>query len=229
MRRAARQSGVDYVQAEVVGFQTDGARVTCVRLANGERLHCDVCVLATGAWAGRLMARLGIDLPVVPKKRTVFSFKTPLRLSNFPMLFDTSGLWIRPEGEGFIGGIQPGAANDADADDDFEPQYDLLEGTYWPLLATRIPAMEELRLQRAWAGHYEVNTLDHNGVVGPHDELGNLIFATGFSGHGVMHAPAVGRGVAELIVHGGYRSIDLSPLGWARIRNSTPMRENIVY
>ena len=59
--------------------------------------------------------------------------------------------------------------------------------------------MAELRLQRAWAGHYEVNTLDHNGVVGAHDELGNLIFATGFSGHGVMHAPAVGRAVAELI------------------------------
>lgn len=109
------------------------------------------------------------------------------------------------------------------------PQHELLEETYWPLLATRIPTMEQMRLQRAWAGHYEVNTLDHNGVVGPHDELRNLIFATGFSGHGVMHAPAVGRGVAELIVHGGYSSIDLAPLGWARIRTSTPVVETIVY
>jgi glycine/D-amino acid oxidase-like deaminating enzyme len=89
--------------------------------------------------------------------------------------------------------------------------------------------MEQLRLHRAWAGHYEVNTLDHNGVVGAHDELINLIFATGFSGHGVMHAPAVGRGVAELITSGGYRSIDMGPLGWARIRTSTPMVETIVY
>lgn len=104
-----------------------------------------------------------------------------------------------------------------------------MESLFWPLLAKRIPAMEELRLQRAWAGHYEVNTLDHNGVVGPHDALGNLIFATGFSGHGVMHAPAVGRGVAELITTGAFRSIDMSPLGWARIRSATPLFESIVY
>ena len=123
----------------MVGFESDDARVTGVRLANGERVDCDVCVLAAGAWAGRLVAALGIDLPVVPKKRTVFSFKTPFRLSNFPMLFDTSGVWIRPEGEGYIGGIQPSAANDADAEGDSEPQYDLLEETYWPLLATRSP------------------------------------------------------------------------------------------
>jgi len=229
VRRAARRWGVCYVQAAVTGFDTSDAKVTGVRLSDGQRIGCDVCVLAAGAWSGRLVAPLGIALPVVPKKRTVFSFKTPYRRPNFPMLFDTSGLWVRPEGEGYIGGIQPDAAHDADADGDFEPQHDLLEETYWPLLATRIPAMEQLRLQRAWAGHYEVNTLDHNGVVGPHDELPNLIFATGFSGHGVMHAPAVGRGVAELIVHGGYRSIDLGPLGWARIRTGTPMPETIVY
>lgn len=229
VRRAARQSGVTYIPAEVVGFETNGQRVSSVRLAGGERIGCDFCVLAAGAWSGRLVCRLGIALPVVPKKRTVFAFRAPFRLAGFPMLFDTSGLWIRPEGEGFIGGIQPEEARDPDADDDFEPQHELLEDRYWPKLATRIPAMEQLRLQRAWAGHYEVNTLDHNGVVGPHDELGNLIFATGFSGHGVMHAPAVGRGVAELIMHGGYRSIDLGPLGWARIRSSTPMPETIVY
>jgi glycine/D-amino acid oxidase-like deaminating enzyme len=229
VRRAARQSGVDYVQATAAAIETDDASVSGVRLSDGQRIDCDFCVVAAGAWSGRLLAKLGIDLPVVPKKRTVFSFRTPFRLDNFPMLFDTSGLWIRPEGAGYIGGIQPTPENDADADGDFEPHHELLEETYWPLLATRIPAMEQLRLQRAWAGHYEVNTLDHNGVVGPHDAFSNLFFATGFSGHGVMHAPAVGRAVAELIVHGGYRTIDLSPLGWARIRTSTPMVETIVY
>lgn len=229
VRRAARREGASYVQAAVDGFDTGDAGVTGVRLADGQRLACDVCVLAAGAWSGRLVQPLGIALPVVPKKRTVFSFKTPFSLLDFPMLFDTSGLWIRPEGDGYIGGIQPAAEHDADADGDFEPHHELLEDTYWPLLATRIPAMEQLRLQRAWAGHYEVNMLDHNGVVGPHNVLPNLIFATGFSGHGVMHAPAVGRGVAELIVHGGYRSIDLGPLGWARIRTATPMPETIVY
>ena len=229
VRSAARQLGVDYLQGQVDGFETDDARVTGVVLSDGRRLGCDFCVLAAGPLSGRLVAPLGIGLPVVPKKRTVFCFKTPYRLDNFPMLFDTSGLWVRPEGDGYIGGIQPPPENDPDADDDFEPQHELLEETYWPLLAARIPEMEQLRLQRAWAGHYEVNTLDHNGVVGAHDELHNLIFATGFSGHGVMHAPAVGRAIAELIVFGGYRSIDMSPLGWGRIRASTPMKEAIVY
>jgi glycine/D-amino acid oxidase-like deaminating enzyme len=104
-----------------------------------------------------------------------------------------------------------------------------MEELFWPRLGERIPAMQELRLQRAWAGHYEVNTLDHNGVVGFHDELHNLVFATGFSGHGVMHAPAVGRGVAELIATGRFLTIDLSALGWERIRSSTPLFESIVY
>jgi FAD-dependent oxidoreductase domain-containing protein 1 len=229
VRRAARQSSVDYVEASADRFQVNDARITGVVLSDGQALACDHCVLAAGAWSGRLAATLGIDLPVVPKKRTVFSFRTPFRLDNFPMLFDSSGIWVRPEGDGYIGGIQPDAAHDADAHGDFEPHHDLLEGSFWPLLATRIPAMQELRLHRAWAGHYEVNTLDHNGVVGPHDELENLIFATGFSGHGVMHAPAVGRGIAELITTGGYRSIDLSPLGWARVRSGTPLFETIVY
>jgi glycine/D-amino acid oxidase-like deaminating enzyme len=229
VRRAGRHLGVEQVQATVSAFETDDAQVTGVVLSDGQRLECDFCVLAAGAQSGRLMAPLGIDLPVVPRKRTVFCFRTPFRLDNFPMLFDTSGLWVRPEGDGYIGGIQPRPEHDADADGDFEPQHELLDETYWPLLAARIPAMEQLRLQRAWAGHYEVNTLDHNGVVGAHDNLRNLIFATGFSGHGVMHAPAVGRAVAELIVWGGYRSIDMGSLGWGRVRTSTPLFETIVY
>ena len=229
VRRAARQGGVEYVEAAVASFETRGARVSSVILADGKQLPCDFCVLAAGAWSGRLAAGLGIALPVVPKKRTVFCFKTPFKLANFPMLFDASGIWVRPEGDSYIGGIQPPPEQDFDADGDFEPDHGLLEESFWPLLATRIPAMEELRVQRAWAGHYEVNTLDHNGVVGAHDELTNLIFATGFSGHGVMHAPAVGRGVAELITAGGYRAIDMRPLGWERIRTATPLFETIVY
>jgi glycine/D-amino acid oxidase-like deaminating enzyme len=229
VRSAARALAVTYREATVERFETRGARVTGVCLADGATLPCDACVVAAGALSGRLVAPLGIDLPVVPRKRTVFSFKAPFELRDFPMLFDPSGIWIRPEGDGFIGGMQPPADRDADADDDFEPDHRLMEEAYWPILAHRIPAMEALRLRRAWAGHYEVNTLDHNGVVGAHDELTNLVFATGFSGHGVMHAPAVGRAVAELIMTGGFRSIDLTALGWSRIRASEPLVESIVY
>ncbi len=229
VRGAARDLGVRYASAEVAGFDMGGDRIRAVRLAGGDSLACDWCVMAAGAASGALMGLLGQPLPVSPRKRSVFSFRAPLRAANFPMLFDTSGIWIRAEGDGFIGGIQPPADRDPDATGDFEPHHDLMQDVFWPALATRIPAMQELRLDRSWAGHYEVNALDHNGVVGRHDEISNLVLSTGFSGHGVMHSPAAGRGVAETILHGRFVSLDLTPLGYHRIRSGTPMPESIVY
>ena len=88
-----------------------------------------------------------------------------------------------------------------------------------------MPAFAEIKLTGAWAGHYDFNRFDQNGLVGPHPALDNLICATGFSGHGLQQAPAVGRGVAELIAHGGYRSLDLSPLSVARVAEGRPLRE----
>ena len=228
-RSNARAQGVEYIEAEVTAILSAGDRITGVRLTSGDALSCDLCVMAAGAASGRLMATLGVNLPVTPRKRTVFSFRAPVDGATFPMLFDRSGIWIRPEGKGFIGGIQPPANRDPDATGDYEPDHDMLQDPFWPLLAYRIPAMEQLRLDRAWAGHYEVNALDHNGVVGPHDQLTNLIFATGFSGHGVMHAPAVGRAVAEWIIGGRYATIDMKPLSWNRIRDNRPLIETVVY
>ncbi|MCU1400903.1 MAG: dependent oxidoreductase family protein [Acidimicrobiales bacterium] len=229
VKRAARRLGVEYVEAPVTGFEIAGDAITSVRIGGAAPLPCDTCVLAAGALSGRLAALVGIDLPIVPKKRSVFNFQSPVPRQGFPMLFDSSGIWVRPEGDGFIGGIQPAPDDDHDADDDFEPHRDLFDDIYWPLLVQRVPEMDQLRLRRSWAGHYEVNLLDHNAVIGSHDLLGNLLFATGFSGHGVMHAPAAGRGIAELITAGRYDTIDLTPLGWDRVRDGRPMVETIVY
>ena len=228
-RRAARQRGVAYVEAQAAELDIVGGRVRGVRLADGGAVAADRCIVAAGASSGALLRGAGIDLPVSPRKRTVFAIHAPLDGADVPMLFDTTGAWIRPEGEGFICGIAPSADDDPDATGDFEPAHALLEERLWPALAHRIPALEQLRLERAWAGHYEVNALDHNGIVGPHDEIANLVLATGFSGHGVMHAPATGRGVAELIVKGGFETLDLSPLGYGRIRAGQPLRESVVY
>ena len=228
-RRAARARGVTYVEARATGFIVQGGRATGVMLEDGTSVAADWCVNAAGPASGALVRPLGIELPVSPRKRTVFVIRAPLANAGFPMVFDTSGAWIRPEGEGFICGIVPDAANDPDATGDFEPDYALMEAVLWPALAHRIPALEQLRVERAWAGHYEVNALDHNGVIGPHDEIANPIIATGFSGHGLQHAPATGRGVAELITRGRFEAIDLSPLGYGRIRSRTPIVESIVY
>lgn len=228
-RRAARARGVTYVEAEAAGFAVRGQRAHGVLLADGTLISADWCVNAAGPASGALVRGLGIDLPVGPRKRTVFMIRAPLANAGFPMVFDTSGAWIRPEGHGFICGIAPDPANDPDATGDFEPDHALMESVLWPALAHRIPALERLRVERAWAGHYEFNALDQNGVIGPHDEIVNLIFATGFSGHGLQHAPATGRGVAELITKGRFDAIDLSPLGYGRIRSGTPIVESIVY
>ena len=229
LRRQARNLGVTYVDKEVVAIERDGARVTALRCADGETFGCGTLVNAAGPAAGRVAALAGCDLPVEPRKRTMFVIQAPLDGAGMPFVFDTSGIGLRPEGDRFICSALPDGDRDPHPEEDYEPDHYLFEDAIWPALAHRVPALERLRLQSAWAGHYDMNLFDHNGVVGPHPEVGNLIFANGFSGHGVMHAPATGRGVAELVLHGRYVSLDLSPLNYGRIAAGEPIREALVY
>jgi glycine/D-amino acid oxidase-like deaminating enzyme len=229
LRTDAIGLGVRFRHEEAVAIELTTGRATAIRTASGERIAVDNLVIAAGPASGRVAGLAGIVLPVEPRKRTVFVVRAPLQSAGMPLVFDTSGMWIRPEGDGFICGISPPDAADRDASGDFEPQLDLLEDPLWPLLARRIPALEQLRLQRAWAGHYDMCLLDHNAIIGAYPDIPNLIIATGFSGHGVQHAPATGRGVAELIRFGRYRTLDLSPFGYERVRANRPMFENIVY
>ena len=229
VRREAKKRDVDFIASEVMGIDVRAGSVVAVKTADGGTITADWCINAAGPASGKISAWLGIDIPVEPRKRTVFHLKAPLDGDRVPMLFDASGAWMRPEGDGFIAGIAPESGSDPNAEGDFEPNYALLEDALWPALAHRVPALESLRFQNAWAGHYEMNLLDHNGIVGPHDDIANFIFATGFSGHGVMHSPAVGRAVAEWITTGAYRSLDLSPLGYGRIRRREALVESVVY
>ena len=229
LRQQARVLGVEYVDREVVAFEREGSRIVALRCADGERFGCGTVVNAAGPFAGQVAGLAGCALPVEPRKRTMFVIQAPLPTAGMPFVFDTSGIAIRPEGDRFICGAQPEADRDPHPGEDYEPDHYLFEEAVWPALAHRIPALERLRLQSAWAGHYDMNLFDHNGVVGRHPEVANLIFANGFSGHGVMHAPATGRGVAELILHGRYVSLDLGALGYDRIAAAAPIREALVY
>jgi glycine/D-amino acid oxidase-like deaminating enzyme len=143
-------------------------------------------------------------------------------MEPFPLLIDPSGFWIRPEGSGYIAGIAPGADPD---DAPLEPDYDAFDSVLWPALAARIPAFEAARLERAWAGYYELNVFDHNGIVGFHPQIENLLMMNGFSGHGLQQAPVVGRGVAELICHGRFVTLDLSDLSYGRLLEQRPLLE----
>lgn len=228
--KKARALGAEYRQAEVRDVKREGNRITGVRLSDGEEIGCGALVNACGAWGARdIAAACGVALPVYAKKRSVFSFTSKERLEGFPLLIDTSGVWCRPEGEGYIAGYSPPDDSETDEGRDFEVNWSEFDEVIWPNLAARIPAFEAIRPGRAWAGHYDMCLLDHNAIVGRLGDLANGYIAAGFSGHGLQQAPAVGRGIAELIVHGGYRSLDLSDLGHDRIVAGRPLREkNII-
>jgi FAD-dependent oxidoreductase domain-containing protein 1 len=231
LRKKAQAQGVRYVADEAVGLDTaasDGVlHVNAVRLQSGAVLPCRYAVSAGGPWAAAIAGWAGIDLPVVGKRRTVFNLASSAALPGCPLLIDTSGIWLRPEGKGFICGFAPNADNDADFAP-LEPEYAAFEDHIWPLLAERIPGFEALRMQGAWAGYYEMNTFDHNAIVGLHPACDNLVFANGFSGHGLQQCPAVGRGLAEWMLTGGYQSLDLSPLSIERIARNAPLLEKNV-
>jgi FAD-dependent oxidoreductase domain-containing protein 1 len=224
LRSAARQKGAHYIHGEVTGIARTGARIDGVTLADGRRIACGTLVNAAGPQAGDVAALAGIALPVEPRKRSVFVVACRTPLPGMPLIVDTSGVWIRPEGEVYICGISPPEENDPRASD-FEVDYPQFDELVWPALAQRIPAFEALKLQRAWAGHYDYNTLDQNAVIGRHPDVANFIFANGFSGHGLQQSPAAGRAVAELIVHGKYVALDLSLFGYERIAAGRAVRE----
>ena len=222
-RRKARDLGADYVADEVVGLSEHA-----VMLRNGSRLEARTIVLAAGPWSGEVAARAGIALPVEPRRRSVFVFDVREPPGVTPLTIDPSGTWFRPEGRFYIGGTTPVAGNDPPGAP-LEVQHQEWDEIVWPTLAARVPAFEAAKVVNAWAGYYEYNTFDQNGIVGCHPEIENLIFAAGFSGHGIQQSPAVGRAVAELIVHGSYRTLDLSPFDYERISAGRPIRElNVV-
>ena len=88
-----------------------------------------------------------------------------------------------------------------------------------------MPKFEKLKVRSGWTGHYEYNAMDENGVIGAHPYYHNLLIACGFSGHGIQHAPAVGRGIMELILDGEYKTINLERFGFERLCLGEPLNE----
>lgn len=222
--RKALKGKVDFVSGTVTGLPRSGNRIDQVQLADGSTLDAGLVINAAGPGAGRVAAMAGLSLPVEPRKRSVFVFEARERIDDMPLMVDPTGIYVRPEGQVFItGGAESGdtAADPAD----FDPEWHLFEEVIWPVLATRIPAFEAIRQTSGWAGHYDYNTLDQNAVIGPHPEVENFVFANGFSGHGLQQAPAAGKALAELIVHGEYRTVDCTAFSYERIAAGRAFRE----
>lgn len=217
-RAKARSLGVEYVTGDIADW--NGRSVT---LKDGAEIRAEMFVMACGAWSRHVAALIGLDLPVEPMSRESYVFKSDAEIEPLPFLKSESDLAIRPEGDGYVGGIpdwsEPAGWN-------FEPDPDRFETVVWPALARRVPKMQRLKLLRSWRGHYARSAFDLSPIIGRwSDGRDNVILATGFSGHGIMHAPATGRAVAELLLAGRYQTLDLACFGWSRIPTNRPYRE----
>ena len=231
VRRKARTCGARFVHADAQAFDASGGRVHAVRDAQGRTHAADAVLIAAGAWSAPLAALLGLALPVSAKKRDVFVLDSPARLPGCPLIIDPSGVWLRPEGAGFIAGAPPNRmGNFIDPDDAPLDAIDhgLFDDVIWPTLAARIPAFVALRVRSAWAGYYEMNAFDHNGVVGAVPGWSNAFIACGFSGHGMQHAPALGQALATRIATGHDGALDLAALAPERLQGSARLIEHNV-
>ena len=226
-RRKARALGVAYRTDRVVGLKRSGRTIGAALLASGDRLDCGWLVNATGPRAAAIAAMAGIDLPVRPRKRLVFSVRAQDPPPPTPLVIDPSGVYFRPDGEGLLCGRSPPPDRDPDCLD-LEVDHAWFETAIWPVLAARVPAFAAVKVTGAWAGHYAVNTIDGNAILGPHPDVDNLLFANGFSGHGLQQAPAVGRALADWIAFGRYRALDLTGLGWGRLADGRGRPETAI-
>ena len=164
---------------------------------------------------------VGMSVPIEPRRRQQFYFLAQQRIEPIPAMRHMDGLSVRIHQDGYIvGSTNPRAGFD------WEPEHEVFENKLWPQLAEQCGAFEAIKLKSGWLGHYDMNRLDGNPIIDRFDEVPNFILAAGFSGHGLMHAPAVGRAVKELILDGGFRSIDLSRLSWRRVVEDRPLADD---
>ena len=225
----AREKGAEYVQNEVVSIQKSANKIDSVTLKSGQTIAAGTVVNAAGPRA-RLVANMAdIELPVEPRRRYTFIFKAHNPLDrDLPLTVDPTGVHFRQQGDNYLVGCPPMIGDPGIDYNDFRFEDGVWEKKLVPILANRIPAFAEIEILDAWVGHYEFNTYDQNAIVGAHSQLSNFIFVNGFSGHGTQQAPAMGRGISELITYGEYRELDLEPFSYGRLERGERLVERAV-
>lgn len=220
--RGARQFGAALVEGmEVTRIHVKEGRVEAVETATGERVLTPTVINAAGPYAARIAAMAGLELPVRPLRRQVFfTDECDYLPIDVPMIIDLKyGWYMRGEGKGFL------LAGPQDSESSFNEVVDF-QGQEWTAARSlyRVPALERARIVRGWAGLYEISP-DHHAIIGSFPELEGFVCANGFSGHGFQHSPAAGKLVAELILEGQGRTLDLQPLRPSRFREGDLIHE----
>lgn len=213
-----------------------------VRTADGQLrgIRFAILIIAAGASSGEVAKLAGIGtgqgylaapVPVEPRKRYVYSIHSPDGPGlNTPLTVDPSGTYFRRDGlcGNYICGLSPNP-DEEPSTDNLEVDHDYFDQVVWPILANRVPAFEAVKVKSAWAGYYDFNTFDENGIIGPHPGYINVYLATGFSGHGLQQAAAVGRAMMEIIIEGHYETLDLTRMHIERLYHEERLLEtNIV-
>ncbi len=221
----ARRLGVRFeFERPARGLELDGERVTGVVTERGT-ISTPWVVNAAGPYAAEIAAWAGVDLPVKPYRRHCFTtLPLPFVRDDLPMIVDMgSGVYMHRESGGMLLGL---ANKDEPPGFDTRVDWEFLERMIEPAVH-RLPALETAEVSNGWSGLYET-TPDHNAVIGPPAHMAGLMLANGFSGHGFMHAPAVGQLVAEWIVDGA-PSLDLTPFRLERfVGESVPAEANVI-
>jgi FAD-dependent oxidoreductase domain-containing protein 1 len=223
VRRAAEGLGITYLKDRVVGLDVSGGLVTAARLESGGTLPVDTLVNAANCWASGICDMVGMPVPIEPMRRQQFFFDTQTPIETIPAMRHMDGLAIRPHQKGYLTGFtrfdEPRVFN-------WELEHDLFDTFLWPRIAEKASAFEAVKVKSGWVGHYDMNRLDGNAVIDRFHKVPNFILAAGFSGHGLQHAPAVGRAIKEMILDGGFRSIDLSRFSYRRIEENDPLPDD---
>ena len=223
--KAARRLGVTFLEdTPVTGISVAADRVTGVETANGP-IATPLVILCAGPYTRTVAGLAGIDLPIAPSKRMSFVTEPFDRLpSSLPMTIEFStGLYFHPESGGFLFGM-----GNPDQPDGFDKTID----EEWMMttverLVDRAPAFEDTTIRRGWAGFYEV-TPDDNPLLGFVGEPAGLAVAAGFSGHGFMQGPAIGDCIADLVIGGESRTIDIAPFRPSRFAEGVLAQEHNV-
>ena len=213
-RAGAELAGAEVLIDEVTAIEHTQGAVTGVRVASGTRITAPIVVNAAGPWAGRVAALAGLKLPVEPMRQMLFRCTLPYPWPyRFPMLIDPGGVHWRHDDASEPGGPDKIILAFTDWNErpgeNFAADQARWQKDFYPALVKRVPALRDVSDVHGWAGLYEM-TPDHNPVLGPHPALSGLIFANGFSGHGLMMSPATGKIVSELVRLGRSETFDVT-------------------
>jgi sarcosine oxidase subunit beta len=221
---AKARGAVMHEQVEVTEILTKDGAVCGVRTSMGE-FETGAVVVAGGPDTPGLLKPLGVDIPITPYRRHLYmTEKFPEIPDDIPLIIDSgTGLYFRKE----TGGIMMGMV---DKNDPPTSSMNVDEGYLEKLVEAallRVPCLEHANIMNGWAGLYD-STPDHHAILGKVAEVGGLVVAVGFSGHGFMHSPAVGATIAEVVLDGAAKSVDVSRLALNRFAAGAMVEETNV-